>query len=259
MYPILHEIFSDKKGSTVFSCFGIWHLIYMAVIFGTIILLACLFRKKNQKAKQSLIRAVVHLAFGLYIADFFLMPFAYGEIDLEKLPFHMCTAMCVMAFLSHHNAWLSRFQRQFAVLGLVSNVIYVVYPAGVGWYQIHPLSYRVVQTLLFHGVMSAYGIFYLTFDDAPLTWRDSKKDLLVIILMTLWALLGNTLYNGTAGNYSHMFNWFFVIRDPFYILPERIAPYVMPFVMVIVIFVADLLIYTAYFGLKKLRSVKTAK
>ena len=259
MYPILHEIFSDKKGSTVFSCFGIWHMIYMAVILGTIILLACLFRKKDQKAKRSLIKAVVHLAFGLYIADFFLMPFAYGEIDLEKLPFHMCTAMCVMAFLSHHNAWLCKYQRQFAVLGLVSNLIYVVYPAGVGWYQIHPLSYRVVQTLLFHGVMSAYGIFYLALDDVPLSWKDSKKDLKVIILMALWALLGNTLYNGASGDYSHMFNWFFVLRDPFYILPESIAPYLMPFVMVIVIFVAELLIYAAYFGLKKLPSVKSAK
>ena len=256
MYSILHQIFSDKKGSTIFSCFGIWHLIYMAAIFGSIILLAILFQKKDRSAKQGLIKATIHLAFGLYIADFFLMPFAYGQIDLEKLPFHMCTAMCVMAFLSHHHPALAKYQRQFAVLGLVSNLIYVVYPAGVGWYQIHPLSYRVVQTLVFHGVMSAYGIFWLSFDDAPLKWKDSKHDLAVILLMTLWAIIGNTLYNGTAGDYSHVFNWFFVIRDPFYILPERIAPYVMPFVMVIVIFAADLLIYAAYFGLKRLFSVK---
>lgn len=256
MYSILHQIFADQKGSTVFFCFGIWHLIYMAVIFGTIILLAGLFQKKDQNAKNGLIKAAIHLAFGMYIADLFLMPFAYGEIDLEKLPFHMCTAMCVLSFMSHHNQLLSKYKQQFAMLGLVSNLIYVVYPAGVGWYQIHPLSYRVLQTLLFHGAMSAYGIFVLALGGGERSLKDCRKELPVIIAMTLWAILGNTLYNGTAGNYSHMFNWFFVIRDPFYILPENIAPYVMPFVMVVVIFVADLLIYAAYFGMRKLFSKK---
>lgn len=252
MYPILHQIFMDHKGSTVFSCFGIWHLAYMAAIFGTIIVFIQLLRKKDQKVQRKLVRTAIRLAFGLYIADFFLMPFAYGKIDLEKLPFHMCTAMCVLAFLSQHAPALRRYQRQFAVLGLVSNLIYVVYPAGVGWYQIHPLSYRVVQTLLFHGIMSAYGIFYLAFAEQPLSRKESKKDLQVIILMTLWAILGNALYNGTAGEYSHMFNWFFVIRDPFYILPAQIAPYIMPFVMIAVIYIADMLVYGAYFGIRKL-------
>lgn len=256
MYPFLHEIFSDKKGGAIFSCFGIWHLLYMAVIFGAILALVLVFRKKDDQAKSRLIKAAIHVAFGLYIADFFLMPFAYGEIDLEKLPFHMCTAMCVLGFLSQHNAFASRYKRQFAMLGLVSNLIYVVYPAGIGWYQIHPLSCRAVQTLLFHGCMSAYGIFTLALGKTKLSWKDSRNELPVIIAMTLWAVLGNALYNGTAREYSHMFNWFFVIRDPFYILPESIAPFVMPFVMVIVIYVADLLVYSAYFGIKKLISVR---
>lgn len=252
MYPILHRIFADKKGDTVFTCFGIWHLVYMAVIFGLILTLALVFRKKDSEARQRLIRAAVNVAFGLYIADFFLMPFAYGAIDLEKLPFHMCTVMCVLCFLSNHSPFLGKFKLQFAILGLVSNLIYVVYPAGIGWYQIHPLSYRAVQTLLFHGTMSAYGIFTLALGDVRLSWKDCRRELPMILVVTLWALLGNTLYNGEAGTYSHMFNWFFVIRDPFYILPENIAPYLMPFVMVIVIFAADILVYAAYFGIKKL-------
>ena len=129
-------------------------------------------------------------------------------------------------------------------------MIYVIYPAGVGWYQIHPLSYRVVQTLLFHGAMTAYGILTLALGDDKLTFKSSLQELPVIVVVTLWAILGNTLYNGAAGEYDHFFNWFFVVRDPFYILPADVAPYMMPLVMILVIYAADLLIYSAYFVIK---------
>lgn len=251
MYEILHNILSDHKGGIVFTCFGVWHLLYMAMVFLGILATVVFLRRSSEMVKQRAIRMAIGTAFGLYIADFFLMPFAYGEIDLEKLPFHMCTAMCVLCFASRHNQWLGKFRRQFALLGLVSNLIYVVYPAGVGWYQIHPLSYRVAQTLLFHGVMTAYGVFVLAFEADDLRWQDSLREVPVIVAMTAWALLGNIFYNGSVGAYSHFFNWFFVVRDPFYLLPADVAPYVMPFVMILVIFAADLLVYAAYYGLRK--------
>jgi len=71
--------------------------------------------------------------------------------------------------------------------------------------------------------------------------------------MVLWALLGNTLYNGTAGDYSHYFNWFFVTQDPFYLLPKNVAPFVMPFVMILVMFTATQSVYGVYFVFKKRR------
>lgn len=251
MYSLLHDLLSDQKGGIVFTCFGIWHILYMAVIFGFIALGIFLLKNKEQAAKQRAVEISISAAFGLYIADFFLMPFAYGEIDLEKLPFHACTAMCVMCFLSRHVKCLEKFKAQFTLLGLLSNLVYVIYPAGVGWYQIHPLSYRVIQTLLFHGAMSAYGLFSLAFGDVRLEWQSIWKDLITLVAMTLWALLGNTLYNGTAGEYSHFFNWFFVVRDPFYLLPESFSPYVMPFVVILVFFIAEVLVYTIYHGIRK--------
>ena len=251
MYEVLNELLKDKKTETVFSCFGIWHILYMLIIFVIIGLVIFLLKNKSSDAKRKAINVSITFAFCLYIADFFLMPFAYGEIDLEKLPFHMCTITCVLCFLSRHNKFLSKYKTQFAILGLISNIIYVIYPAGVGWYQIHPLCYRVVQTLLFHGAMSAYGIFVLVYDDVDLKWKNCYKELVIITIITLWALLGNTLYNGTLGDYDHFFNWFFVIQDPFYILPRDIAKYIMPFVMIIVIFIANIIVYAIYFGGKK--------
>lgn len=245
MHRFLSELLSDKKGGVVFSCFGVWHLLYMLVIFGVILSLLFLLRKKRAGAKQRAVRISIGCAFVCYIADFFLMPFAYGAIDLEKLPFHACTATCILCFLSQHNRFWGRFKSQFALLGLISNLIYVVYPAGVGWYQIHPLSYRALQTLLFHGLMTAYGLFFLVFGETKPTFRTCYKDLLLLVAMTLWALFGNTLYNGTYGETYRRFNWFFVTADPFGILPTTIAPYVMPFIMILFLFALELPVFAA--------------
>ena len=252
MYAFFHGILSDKKGGIVFSCFGIWHLCYIFVVIVIAVLTFFCLQKKDNGVKKETIRAFINVSFGLYIADFFLMPLAFGEIDIEKLPFHVCTAMCVMCFLSNRTRALEKYQMHFALLGFVSNLIYLLYPAGVMWCQVHPLSYRVIQTLLFHGFMTLYGLFALMFGDQKLEWKTCYRDLGVIVSMALWALIGNTIYNGQAGNYSHNFNWFFVTQDPFYLLPRTVAPYVMPFLNITAFFAVELLVYAIYFGVKKL-------
>ena len=249
MHQILQDLLSDCKGGPVFTCFGLYHLIYLAVILGAILTIIFLLKNKSAAAKSRAVTAALYTAAGLYAADFFLMPFAYGGIDVEKLPFHACTATCVLCVLARHNRFLGRFKDQFLLLGLLTNLIYVIYPAGVGWYQIHPLSYRVWQTLLYHGAMTALGLFSLCFGEVKLEWRKCPRDLAFLCVMTVWALLGNTLYNGLDGRF---FNWFFVVRDPFYILPEGISPFVMPFMMTAVMFFGEMLIYLGYFGCKGL-------
>jgi len=243
MYDFMSGLLADKKDGVIFTCFGVWHWIYIVVILGGILLVVLWLRGQSRYSKQRAITGFVNCAFGLYVLDFFLMPFAYGEIDIEKLPFHICTAMCVMCFLSRHVELLKNLRLQFAVLGLISNLVYLLYPAGIGWYEIHPLSYRAVQTLLFHGLMTGYGVSVLVLDDLKHEWRDLWKDLLVLVAMTLWALLGNNLYNGIGGDYSYPFNWFFVIQDPFYILPPETAKMIMPFAAPLAFFVVELIVY----------------
>lgn len=249
MFELLSNLLKDHKGEVIFNCFGIWHILFMILIFGGIITTVLVLKNKNQSIKDKTINLVINLVFGLYILDFFLMPLAYGSIDIEKLPFHICTVSCVLCFLSRHNKFLEKYKLQFALLGLIGNIIYVIYPAGVGWYQIAPYSYRVIQTLLYHGLMTLYGILTLVYDDEKLEWKNCWKELIVIIIMTLWALLGNAVYNSDA----RVYNWFFVVQDPFNILPENIAPIIMPFVMIFTIFFADILVYLSYFGIKKLK------
>ena len=239
MFNFLSELLSDKTGGVIFRCFDIWHICFI-VFFVALGILLCLYLKnKDCDKREKIINAVVAVAFGLYVADFFLMPFAYGVIDIEKLPFHVCTTMCVMCFLSRHNAVFGKFRLQLAMLGFLSNLVYLFYPAGMMWRGIHPLSYRVVQTLVFHGVMMIYGLLVLVYERQAFAWKKLYLDIGVVVAMTGWARIGNALYN----NNSRMYNWFFVVRDPFSMFPEEISPYIMPFLNIAIFFAVELLVY----------------
>lgn len=248
MFKLLSNLLKDHKGEIIFNCFGIWHILFMLIIFGGIITVTLLLKNKDDKTKNKAITTTINIVFGLYILDFFLMPLAYGSIDIEKLPFHICTVICVLCFLSRHNKFFEKYKLQFALLGLIGNIIYVIYPAGVGWYQIAPYSYRVIQTLMYHGVMTLYGILTLIFDDVKLDIKKSYKELIVIICLVLWAMIGNYMYNSDV----RFYNWFFVVQDPFYILPANIAPFIMPFVITLTIYIAVIIVYIINYIIKKI-------
>jgi hypothetical protein len=226
MYAFLHDILADKKGGEIFTLFHFWHFFYIAATFLTIAVLLTLMKKKVVGDQTP--RVLICIAFSLYMADFFLMPLAYGCIDIEKLPFHGCTAMCVLCYMSYHVGFLQKYRPSFALLGLITNITYLLYPAGVMWYEVHPLSYRVIQTLLFHSVMTVYGVITLMTQRQRFDKKTIRTDLAVIVGMTLWALLGNYVYTGSSEGYDHFFNWFFVVRDPFSAIPENISRFIMP-------------------------------
>ncbi len=255
MYSFLHKLLEDKKGGDVFTLFGGWHLLYVVLTLVVIVSVLMLQKRKTNEFKEKTSRFFINLAFGLYILDLFLMPIAYGAFDIERLPFHACTAMCVMCFLSCRVKFLKKYRISFTLLGLISNVVYLIYPAGVMWHAVHPLSYRVIQTLLFHSVMSIYGILTVVNEHQNIEIKKCYLDLAVVCAMTAWALLGNYVYNGSSEGYSHFFNWFFVVRDPFYVLPENIAPFIMPFLNILLFFAVEMLLHLIIW-LKKYKSRK---
>lgn len=239
MYTTLHKLLEDQIGVVYFKCFDLSHICFIAFFVAMAVLLCLYLKNKGREKQKKAADIAVAVALGLYIADFFLMPFAYEQINIDKLPFHVCTTMCVMCFWSRHSTFWGRFRLQFAMLGFLSNLTYLIYPAGMMWLNIHPMSYRVVQTLLFHGVMMVYGLLVLAYESQEFTWKKIYKDFGVVAGMTAWASLGNALYN----NSEKMYNWFFVIQDPFNLFPENIAPYIMPFINIAIFFGVELVVY----------------
>ena len=258
MYSFLHDLLADKKGGEIFRLFGVWHFMYIVLAVAAVTVLLCVLKNKGADSKRNTLRLLSDIAFGLYIADFFLMPLAYGEIDIEKLPFHACTATCVACFLSYRVAFLSKYRTSLAMLAFISNFVYLIYPAGVMWHAVGPLSYRVVQTLIFHTVMTVYGFLTLVYDSDEIKIANAKRDSGAVLVMTLWAVLGNYVYNGTSEGYSHFFNWFFVVRDPFYAIPEKLSPFVMPFLNVVLFVVVEMVICFAVWVIKQIKNRQKA-
>ena len=256
MYSFLHELLKDKTGSDIFTLFSGWHFLYMALTAAVIMAVWMIQKRKSGRIQEKTVRCFIDLAFGLYVADLFLMPIAYGEIDIEKLPFHACTAMCVMCFLSYRVRFLEKYRCSFVLLGLISNLVYLIYPAGVMWHSVHPLSYRVVQTLSFHSIMSIYGILWFVKEHRTIEIKKCYRDLAVVCAMTVWALIGNYAYNGNSEGYVHFFNWFFVVRDPFYILPEHIAPFIMPLLNTVMFSASEMLVHLVIWGTNRRRTRK---
>lgn len=253
MYSFLHNLLSDKKGGEIFTLFSTWHFFYILLTLLSVITILFVLKRKEKQTKYKVSSVLINIAFLLYVSDFFLMPIAYGEIDIEKLPFHACTAMCVMCFLSYRVKFLEKYRISFAILGFLSNCIYLIYPAGVMWHAVHPLSYRVIQTLIFHSIMSVYCLITLVSEYDKIDIKKCYRDLLVIVFMTSWALLGNYTYNGESEGYSHFFNWFFVVRDPFYAIPESISPFIMPILNIVLFFAVEMLFHLAILLVKRIK------
>lgn len=239
MHDLLQKLLADQTGGAIFKCFDLYHLCFILFFVACGIGLSLYLKNKSAEKRKKITELMLGIAFGLYMADFFLMPFAYGEISIDKLPFHICTTMCIACFLSRHNRFFGKFRLQLAMLGFLSNLTYLIYPAGMMWLNIHPLSYRVVQTLVFHGFMMLYGLLVLVYERQEFSWKKIYKDLLVTAAMTVWALIGNMLYSTP----DVARNWFFVIQDPFGAFPASISPFIMPFLNTALFFGVGLAVY----------------
>ena len=257
MYTKLHEIFADKVGGDIFTCFGPWHFFYIFLTVAAVAISLYFMKNKGQEARDRLLKAFIGVAFGLYMLDFFIMPFAYGTIYVDKLPFHSCTLMSIMCFLSRNCKTLRPLRSNFALLGLLSNLAYLCYPAGVMWYEIGPLSYRVIQTLLFHSVMVMYCLLTILLDEG-IKLKDWYRDLIILCSLTVWAILGNALYTGSCEDvgYYEAPNWFFVKQDPFYALQADIAPYIAPWLNIVAFLGAEVLIRLVYVSVTKKMAAK---
>ena len=278
MNEIFRYLLGDRAtGTFSFGPFTLCHIIYLVLTAVIISLTIYLYRNKSQEAKQKLVERTITIAFSLYMLDLFLMPLAYGHIDIYKLPFHICTAMSIMCMLSRFNKRFAKFNTAFTIMGLVGALMYITYPAGVtdgNGNFFDGYCYRIVQTVIYHGLMIAYGVFSIAFKEIKLDlkWKSLKFDLIGIASLAVIAFIANHVY--TTSNEIRVcdctpdcmevivtqgieYNWFFVKHDALYIIPDDIDIYFTPFAMVAVIFGMCTLI--RLIGIKSLQLVENKK
>lgn len=252
MRALFFKLFEQSHFNTGIQItpFSIAHIVYMILIFGGTFAGYLLLRNKDAQKQEKALRFLAYALILSYLSDFFVHDFVYDGMNMDKLPFHICTMLCPLVGIAQFNRNGSRIAEPVAVLGTLSTLMYLCYPASVGSGE--PWCYQAVQTMFFHGVLMAWGVLSMALGAVKPDIRKAWKSGVLLICITLWAKFGNILL-------EH--NWFFLEEDALYIgLVENgvIPKWLLMIINPIVFFLAVLLVYGVCYTLRSIRRKKTA-
>ena len=251
----MHEIITKflewlKSSSISIDVFDGWHFGYIVLILGITTMLAVIISKKSKDAQHKLLNILAILVIATYILDFFMMPLNEGEINIDKLPFHICTFMGVCIPFAQFNKKFSPIKDTIVTLSIVASLMYITYP-GSALGGITPWCYKVVQTFLFHGLVFAWGVLNLTTGEVSLSMNKIYKPAIGIVIIILWAFFGSLVYSPAGTKHD----WFFVRGTTFPFVPEAL----MPFTVFAAVYAMCVIITLIYLGAKKAVLAHTAE
>ncbi len=224
--------------------FSISHIVYLVLIFGSILIGWLVWRNKAVDAKVKLLRFLAYALVTSYLSDFFVHEFVYGGLNTDKLPFHICTVLCPLICFAQFNRNGHKIKEPIAILATLAPMMYLCFPASVG--DGEPWCYQAVQTMFFHGVQMAWGILTIALGEVKPNIRKCWQGGVVLIGITLWAKLGNILM-------EH--NWFFLEEDALYIglVANGILPkWSLMIINPIIFFLAVLAVYGVCYAIRSM-------
>lgn len=249
MKDALTKVFKSFTGGvTEITAFSGWHIMYIVLIVGLTIGAAFMLKNKADKTKNRTLNILAYLVIGSYILDFFLMPFSEGKINIDKLPFHICTLVGVFIPFVQFNKKFKPIKDVVACLAIVASLMYITYP-GSALGGVSAFSYKVIQTFVFHGLVFAWGVLTVTTKSVNLSFKKIWKEAVAIVVIAAWATVGNVCYNTSytgADGLSH-FDWFFLTGSSF-----GMSPWLMPFLTMLAIFAMCAIIMLIDFVTKKI-------
>ena len=92
---------------------------------------------------------------------------------------------------------------------------------------------------MYHGFLFCWGVLNLAYGEVVYNIRKIWKELVGILLILVWADLGNEIYDKG-------YNWFFIEESIFPFLSDEI----MPLMVVLSVFGVSLVIYGIYYAVR---------
>ena len=230
--------------------FSVAHIVYIVLIFGGTAAAWLALRGKSSEIKEKFLRLLAYALVISYLSDFFFHEFVYGGMNMDKLPFHICTVLCPLVAIAQFNRKGFKIAEPVAMLAALSPMMYLCYPASVGSGE--PWCYQAVQTMFYHGVLMAWGVLSMALGAVKPDIKRIWKSGVLLICITLWAKLGNILM-------EH--NWFFLEEDAFYIglVSNGVIPsWVLMIANPVVFFLAVLAAYGVVYALRAMGKKKVA-
>lgn len=252
MNEFFKKIFGTSTGSVEITLFSIWHILWIVLILGLSFGAYFLLRKKSEKTKVTVLNILAYLTIGIYILDFFIMPFSQGKIDIDKLPFHICTLTGIFIPFAQFNKKFKPIKNAIVCFAIVASLMYITYP-GSALGGVTPWCYKVVQTFVYHGLVFAWGFLSISLNQAEFNFKEIWKEAVGIVIMIVWAFFGNYAYLGIPD--GHHYDWFFITGSTFPFVPE----WLMPFAVFFAVYGMCALIYLINFVVRKIISNRQNK
>lgn len=246
MHRFLLWLFETRDEPFEISFLSLFHILFLVIIIGLTIALAYYLSKHEDKKKPTL-RLLTYSLTIIYIADFFIQPFLSSDfsMNIDKLPFHICTALCPIVAFTEFNEKFAKIKEPVAFLAIVAPLMYLVYPgSAIG--DVSPFCYKIIQTFVYHGILFSWGLNTLTSGQFVPNIKNWYKSLIGICLIAAWATIGNLSYNTSyLGNDpdAHHYDWFFLTGTTFPFVPS----YLMPLAVIAAVFGMVMIIYGLYY------------
>lgn len=239
------------------SFLSFWHILYIIIIVSATISLGIYLSKKGPEQSEKVLRILAYALVILYLGDFFVQPlFRDGEMNVDKLPFHICTVLCPVVAFTTFNKKFQKIKEPVAFLAIVAPLMYITYP-GTAIGDISPFCYEILQTFIYHGVLFCWGFSMLASKTVVPNIRNCYKAWVGIVMIAVWAFIGNFTY-GVPYNYQDgdpHYDWFFLTGSTFPFVPE----WLMPFAVIAAVFGMVMIIYGIYYGFMSIKAKRAAK
>lgn len=250
MRELFYKLFAGSHFGTGIQItpFSVAHIVYLLLIFGGIVVAYRVLRGMDSARQEKALRFLAYALVISYLSDFFVHEFVYGGLNMDKLPFHICTALCPLVAIAQFRHNGHKLREPVAVMGTMASLAYLMLPISVG--DGEPWCYQALQTMFFHGVLLSWGLLNVLLGVVQPRFQKIWKCGVLLVSITLWAKLGNVLM-------EH--NWFFLEEDAFYIgLVEMgaIPRWSLMIINPIACFLMALAFYGVYYGVRAMYTAK---
>lgn len=220
MHNFLTKVLSwtGKDGPALIQAFNVWHFAWLALIIAAITGACLALKGRTPETKKKVLDILAITVLCWYITNFFLQPFVMGdnELNIDKLPFHICTLMSIVAVFAQFSqkAW---FKEMAVCLAMVGTLMYLTYPSSAFGNGMAPWCFRVIETMVYHAGLFAWGFLSLVTGQVKLHYQNMWLPLVGLVCVALWATLGNISYNTSylGGDGNPHYDWFFITGSSF--------------------------------------------
>ena len=191
---LFYKIFGNIPTQNNFDLFSWQYFLLLLFEIGIPVTLAIVFRNKEEKTKNLILKITAYFIIVSYVLDFFLQKFWAGGMIPHKLPFHICTATGILLTFVTFSPKFDKIKTVVTVWAVISPLLWMIFPFNTYNSGVSLFSYSKLQPILYHTAEFFWGLYMLTSGKVSLEWKKLWQPIVALFPMAAWAAFGQELY-----------------------------------------------------------------